>query len=140
MAGWKTKYRKSLSGTARKSSSAKLSKREMMRLGLLTAGGSLIVKQGLSSRAFGALSLTEKDPTFSTMPPSPPARPWAQPMPRLTVKTPVAAHDMLHGAPDGTTPIDGATKRVNHQYCSYDADTGRLRRRRGRQLSAGEVL
>ena len=22
--------------------------------------------------------------------------------------------------PDGTTPIDGATKRINHQYFSYD--------------------
>ena len=37
-------------------------------------------------------------------------------MPRLTVKKPVNAADMLYGPPDGTTPIDGATKRINHQY------------------------
>ena len=31
---------------------------------------------------------------------------------------------MLGGPPDGTTPIDGATKRIQHQYCgAYDADT-----------------
>ena len=45
-------------------------------------------------------------------------------MPRLTVKTPVNAHDMLYGPPDGTTPIDGATKRIPHQYFSYNATTG----------------
>src|ERR1700712_5596750 len=82
---------------------AKLSRREMVRLGLLTAGGSLIVKQGLSSRAFGALT----DPDTRKATASPPIRPWAQPMPMLTIKTPVEYHGMAGGPPDGTTPIDG---------------------------------
>jgi FtsP/CotA-like multicopper oxidase with cupredoxin domain len=94
----------------------------MVRLGLLTAGGSLVAKAGLSSRAFGA-GLTDKDLTLSRVPPSPNSRAWVTPMPRLTVKQPVSPHDMLHGSPAGTTPIDGATKRITHQYCSYNAAT-----------------
>ena len=45
---------------------ARLSRREMVRLGLLTAGGSLVIKQGLSSRWAWADGNT---------PPSPPASP-----------------------------------------------------------------
>jgi FtsP/CotA-like multicopper oxidase with cupredoxin domain len=100
---------------------AKLSRREMMRLGLLTAGGALIAKQGLSARAFaknGAPDLPLTTPV--SVPPSPMTRPWVQPMPRIPVKTPVDPEKMLWGHPDGTTPIDGATQRVNHQLCTYD--------------------
>jgi FtsP/CotA-like multicopper oxidase with cupredoxin domain len=124
MPSWKDKVQETAQRNRQEIVKAKLSKREMMRLGLLTASGGLIVRQGLSSRAFGAAGLTEKDPTLATMPPSPPVTPWKAPMPRLTVKTPVAPQDMLYGPPDGTTPIDGATKRINHQYCSYDPNTG----------------
>jgi hypothetical protein len=120
MASWKDRAQRNRQEIVK----AKLSKREMMRLGQLTASGALIVRQGLSARAFGALSLTEKDPTLAAMPPSPPATPWKAPMPRLTVKTPVVPQDMLYGPPDGTAPIDGATKRINHQYFSYDRNTG----------------
>ncbi len=100
---------------------AKLSRREMMRLGLLTAGGGLIAKQGLSARAFaknGAPDLPLTTPV--SVPPSPMTRPWVQPMPRLPVKTSVDPGKMLGGHPDGTTPIDGATRRVDHQLCTYD--------------------
>jgi FtsP/CotA-like multicopper oxidase with cupredoxin domain len=92
-----------------------------MRLGLLTAGGTLIAKAGLSTRAFGqaAPTLNDPDSTLSKAPASPPVRPWIAPMPRLTVKTPVAPGAMEYGPPDGTTPIDGATKRIPHQYFSY---------------------
>ncbi len=92
---------------------AKLSRREMMRLGLVTAGGALVAKAGLSSRAGLAQDLG--------VPPSPPTTPWAQPMPVLPIKQPVAATALLHGAPDGTTLIDGSTKRVPHQFFSYTA-------------------
>ena len=122
MTSWKDKVQRTAQRNRQEIVKAKLDRREMMRLGLLTAGGSLILKQGLSSRAFGAL--TDPDTTLSKATASPPVRPWVQPMPRLTVKQPVNAHDMLGGEPDGTTPIDGATKRINHQYCSYDTHTG----------------
>jgi FtsP/CotA-like multicopper oxidase with cupredoxin domain len=121
MASWKDKVQQQAQRNRQEIVKAKLSRREMVRLGLLTAGGSLVVKQGLSNRAFGAETLTDPDATLSKATASPPVRPWVAPMPRLTVKTPVDHHSMVGGAPDGTTPIDGATKRINHQYFSYDA-------------------
>jgi FtsP/CotA-like multicopper oxidase with cupredoxin domain len=120
MASWKDKVQQQAQRNRQDIVKAKLNRREMMRLGLLTAGGSLMVKQGLSNRAFGADTLTDLDSTLSKATASPPVRPWVAPMPRLTVKTPVDHHAMLGGSPDGTTPIDGATKRIKHQYFSYD--------------------
>jgi FtsP/CotA-like multicopper oxidase with cupredoxin domain len=126
MTSWKDKLALTAQRNRQEIVKAKLDRREMMRLGLLTAGGTLVAKAGLSSRAFGqtAPSLEDPDATLSRVPASPPIRPWIQSMPRLTVKKPVSSHDMLWGQPDGTTPIDGATKLVNHQYCSYDPVTG----------------
>ena len=89
MTSWKDRLALTAQRNRQEIVKAKLDRREMMRLGLLTAGGSLIAKAGLSSRAFGAAGLTEKDPTLIRQPPSPPAQPWKAPMPRLTVKTPV---------------------------------------------------
>ena len=121
MADWKQKLALTAQRNRQEIVKAKLDRREMMRLGLLTAGGALIAKAGLSSRAFGqaATTLTDPDATLSRVPASPPVRPWVQPMPRLVVKTPVHPQDMEYGMPDGTTPIDGATKRIPHQYFSY---------------------
>ena len=123
MTNWQDKLALTAQRNRQEIVKAKLSKREMMRLGLLTAGGTLIAKAGLSSRAgFAADTLTDPDSTLSKTPASPPVRPWVAPMPRLTLKTPVDPHAMLGGPPDGTTPIDGATKRIQHQYCgAYDA-------------------
>ena len=125
MTSWKDKLALTAQRNRQEIVKAKLSRREMMRLGLLTAGGALIAKAGLSSRAFGqaAPTLTDPDATLSRVPASPPVRPWVAPMPRLTVKTPVAPHDMDMAPPDGTTPIDGATKRIPHQYFSYTPPT-----------------
>ena len=126
MAGWKDKLALIAQRNRQETVKAKLDRREMMRLGLLTAGGALIAKAGLSSRAFGQTpipSLTNPDGTLSRVPASPPHRPWVAPMPRLVVKKPVDYHEMTAGLPDpvtgkakiypcdGTTPIDGATKR-----------------------------
>jgi hypothetical protein len=112
---------------------AKLSRREMVRMGLITAGGTLVAKAGLSSRAGFAAgaddSLTAPDGTLSTVPASPPVRPWVAAMPRLTVKTPVDPTKMTAGKPDasgkyqlmppdGMTPVDGATQQVRHQFFS----------------------
>ena len=44
-------------------------------------------------------------------------------MPILPVKQPIAPEDCEYGYPDGTTLIDGGTKRINHQFCSYDSNT-----------------
>src|SRR3978361_1238638 len=104
MASWKDKMALTAQRNRQEIVKAKLTRRDMMRAGLLTASGSLIVKAGLSSRALGAGT-----------PSSPPTTPWSQPMPLLTTKQPVLPHDMLWGSPDGTTPVERATQRVNHQ-------------------------
>jgi FtsP/CotA-like multicopper oxidase with cupredoxin domain len=119
MTSWKDKVQLTAQRNRQDIVKSKLSRREMIRNGLLTAGGSLVLTKGLSSRAFGALT----DPDTRPSPASPPVRPWVQPMPLLTVKTPVAPTAMYGGMPDGTTPIDGATKRINHQYFTYDPMT-----------------
>ena len=139
MTSWKDRLALTAQRNRQEIVKAKLDRREMMRLGLLTAGGSLIAKAGLSSRAFGA-GLTEKDPTLIRQPPSPPAQPWKAPMPRLTVKTPVNAQDMLYGPPDGTTPIDGATKRIPPPVLLVQRRHRPVRSRGRRQLPAAEVL
>jgi hypothetical protein len=51
MASWKDRLALMAQRNRQEIVKAKLSRREMMRLGLLTAGGSLIFKQGLSARA-----------------------------------------------------------------------------------------
>lgn len=112
MASWKDKLALTAQRNRQDIVRAKLSRREMMRLGLVAAGGGLIVKAGLSSRAFAD----------GGTPASPPATPWVQPMPALQIKQPVAPSAMTGGAPDGTTCIDGASKLINHQLCTYGHD------------------
>src|SRR5712671_2515628 len=121
MTSWKDRLALTAQRNRQEIVKAKLDRREMMRLGLLTAGGALIAKAGLSSRAFGqaAPTLTDPDATLRRVPGSPPIRPWVQPMPRLPVLAPMNPEAMEYGCPDGTTPIDGATKRIAHQYCAY---------------------
>jgi FtsP/CotA-like multicopper oxidase with cupredoxin domain len=114
MASWKDKLALTAQRNRQEIIRAKLSRREMMRLGLLTAGGGLIIKKGLSARAFA------DGGSGVDGPPSPPAAPWAQPMPVLPVKQPVGADQLTFGPPDGTTLIDGATTRVNHQLFQVD--------------------
>ncbi len=100
MTSWKDKVQLQAQRNRQEIVKAKLDRREMMRLGLLTTGGSLIVKQGLSSRAFGAAAaatLTDPDSTLSKFTASPPVRPWVQPMPRLMEKEDVESHQMLWG-------------------------------------------
>jgi FtsP/CotA-like multicopper oxidase with cupredoxin domain len=114
MASWKDKLALTAQRNRQEIVKAHLTRRDMMRAGLLTAGGSLIVKAGLSSRAA----------TAGGTPASPPIRPWVQELPMLPIAQAVASASMSGGEPDGTTPIDGATKRVNHQLCTYDGHGG----------------
>jgi len=136
MSSWKDKLALTAQRNRQEIVKAKLDRREMMRLGLLTSTGALVAKAGLSSRAFGqtAPTLNDPDATLSHTPPSPPVRPWVQPMPRLTLKKDVDYHEMTAGLPDpvtglkqikpcdGFTPIDGATKSVPHQFFSVNPD------------------
>ena len=134
MTSWKDRLALTAQRNRQEIVKAKLNRREMMRLGLLTAGGTLIAKAGLSARAFadqgpggggsgGGGGLTPLTTPGVDGPPSPPATPWAQPMPILPVKTPVDYQSMDGGPPTGFTPIDGATKSTPHQYFSYNAAT-----------------
>ena len=54
MTSWKDKLALTAQRNRQEIIKAKLNRREMMRLGLLTAGGTLIAKAGLSARAFAA--------------------------------------------------------------------------------------
>jgi FtsP/CotA-like multicopper oxidase with cupredoxin domain len=95
----------------------------MMRMGLLTAGGSLVMKQGLSARWAWAdqnngvgLTLTEVQGIDG--PPSPPIQhPFIQELPRLPVLPGFTDPNGFQkgGAPLPTTLIDGATTVYQHQ-------------------------
>ena len=112
MKSWKDKLALTAQRNRQEIVKAKLSRREMMRLGLLTAGGSLVVKAGLSARAFaqqgpgggggpsdrGSLTVPGVDGQ------SPPVTPWKVPMPRLRVLQPVDYHKMEYGPPDRQDP------------------------------------
>jgi FtsP/CotA-like multicopper oxidase with cupredoxin domain len=131
MADWQDKLARIAQQNRMDIVKSKLSRREMMRLGLLTAGGGLVVKAGLSARAFGQTVVDLNTPV--KIPASPPTRPWISPMPRLKVKESVDPNQMTCGLPDATgkyeieaptgyTPIDGATKSVPHQYFKKNPD------------------
>ena len=106
MSGWKARLALTAQRNRQEIVKAQLSRREMARLGLLTAGGALVAKSGLSSRAFAG---------GGDAPASPPTKPWSQPLPLLQIKQPVAASALSGGAPDGTTVIEHANERVKHQ-------------------------
>lgn len=116
MSNWRHKLALTAQRNRREIVKANLSRRDMMRMGLLTAGGSLVIKQGLSARWAWAdqgngsnLTLTE----VQGMPPSPPIQhPFIQEMPRLPVLTGFTDPNQFvrGGSPVATTVIDGATK------------------------------
>ena len=124
MADWRTKLARTAQRNRLEIVKAKLSRREMVRLGLLTAGGTLIAKPGLSAITTtkdGSLNTDSR--TLSSVdytPPSPKARPWIQPMPIIPLKASVDPAQMQGGMPDGYTVIQGATERVPHQLFTFD--------------------
>jgi FtsP/CotA-like multicopper oxidase with cupredoxin domain len=129
MADWQIELAKTAQRNRLEIVRAKLSRREMTRLGLLTAAGTLIAKHGLTagitSSTDGTLNADTR--TFNSVdltPGSPPARPWAQPMPRIPVKQRTDPDKLRGGRPDGTTLIEAATKRINHQLFTVDPATG----------------
>ena len=129
MANWRDELALVAQRNRREIVKAKLSRREMVRLGLLTAGGSLIAKQGLSagitSSNDGTLNTDARTlGSVDRTPASPPAPPWVQPMPIIRQKISTRSTDMAGGQPDGTTLIEKATQRVNHQFFTFDPTTG----------------
>lgn len=128
MVGWRDRLALTAQRNRQEIVRAKLSRREMVRLGLLTAGGSLIAKHGLSAgvttSSDGQLNGDGRT-LFSVdnVPPSPRARPWAQPMPRILPKATTTPGAMTGGPPDGTTVVDG-TLRINHQFFTFNPETG----------------
>ena len=50
MAGWKDKLALAVQRNRQEIIEAKLNRREMIRMGLITASGTLVLKQGLSAR------------------------------------------------------------------------------------------
>ena len=69
---------------------AGLSRREMLRLGLLTSAGLLVPMSGLSVRARTSAGRPVYDSGPGSGPSSPPTPPFVQPFTRLTVKQPSA--------------------------------------------------
>src|SRR5262245_56561108 len=107
MPGWREK----LSETARKNRveliDAKLTRRDLFKLGLLTGAGYLVTKLGLSTRAAGA----------GGAPKSPPTTPWVEELPVPSAVAPVDVASL------GTTPTQelnfaaGERGRINaHQH------------------------
>ena len=105
MAGW----RQRLAETARKNRveivDAGLTRRDLVQLGLLTAGGFLVAKLGLSTRAAGA----------GGAPKSPRTTPWVEELPVPAVATPVDVEAL--GARPTKAPAAGESGRNDpHQH------------------------
>lgn len=77
----KEKERKLAAKNRRELIAAGVSRRDLMKMGLLTSAGYLVAKKGLSVRA----STPRDDPE------SPPTTPWVEPLPIPPVKQPVAS-------------------------------------------------
>ena len=106
MAGWKQK----LTETARQNRvelvEAKLSRRDLFKMGLLTSGGFLVAKLGLSHRAVGA-----------DTPVSPPTTPWLEELPIPPVAQPCGAITLGAVAPaEQCQDAAGEMGRTAHQY------------------------
>lgn len=78
---------------------SRLTRRDLMKLGLMTSAGYLVAKKGLSSRVSGQ--------TLD----SPPTRPFVEPLPIPPVKAPVPR---LQPAPE-TMPLPGEARTRPHQ-------------------------
>jgi FtsP/CotA-like multicopper oxidase with cupredoxin domain len=98
--------------------SAGLSRREMLRLGLLTSAGLLVPMSGLSVRARSSAGRLF-DSGSGSGPSSPPTPPFVQAFTRMTVKQPVAALNPTPTAVPNTVAGEGRT--ITHQAFSQFA-------------------
>ena len=88
--------------------SAQLSRRDMVKMGLLTSAGLLVRKTGLSARAMSRTGFAPDG-----QPSSPPTRAFIEDMPRLPIKQPVAALNPAPTIAPNTAAGEGRT--VSHQ-------------------------
>ncbi|GEO43240.1 spore coat protein A [Skermanella aerolata] len=86
---------------------AKLSRRDLIRYGLLAAGGMLVAKSGLSIRASGAATLV-----------SPRTTPWAEPLPIPQPLQPNTSFD-LSKLSAGLNGDSSEAPRASHQLWDY---------------------
>src|SRR5690349_22624794 len=71
-------------------SQGKITRRDLMRWGLLTAGGAMVLKNGLSPFARSAYADGGNIPTGTPPSPVPQGLQFTQPLPRLEVLSPIA--------------------------------------------------
>ena len=107
MAGWKQQ----MTETARKNRvelvDAKLSRRDLFKMGLLTSSGFLVAKMGLSSRSVGAAGSVV----------SPPTTPWIEELPIPQVARPCGAAGLGVAPTQACNTAAGEMGRpVPHQY------------------------
>ena len=91
---------------------AQLSRRDLMKMGLLTGTGMLIPKLGLSARAYAAQF---GGGGGSGQPASPPTTPWMEEMPLPPVAQPVA-QTALTGPPPQITPSKVIKPPINRAF------------------------
>src|SRR5262249_16937313 len=87
---------------------ARLDRRELMKLGLLTSSGYLVARSGLSARAAA--------PTPIGQPGSPPTRSFVEPLPLIPIKQPVRTLGPKPQADPNTTAGEARTR--SHQAFS----------------------
>lgn len=92
---------------------AGLSRREMLRLGLLTSAGLLVPMSGLSVRARTSANRPVFDSGPGSGPSSPPTAPFVQPFTRMTVKQPSAVLNPVPTVLPNTAAGEGRT--ITHQ-------------------------
>ncbi len=84
---------------------ARLTRSDLLKLGLLTSAGYLIRKRGLSARAFAG-DLRKSGETL----PSPPTRAFIEPLPIMPIKQPVAGLNPLPTVSPNTAQGEGRTR------------------------------
>src|SRR4051812_12644985 len=92
--------RRNAAANRRELIAARLNRRDLMKMGLLTSTGYLVVKNGLSARADGN-------------PQSPPTRAFVEPLPIMPVKQPVAGLSPAPTVAPNTAAGEGRTR--SHQ-------------------------
>ena len=110
MAGWKQKLAETSRQNRVELVDAKLSRRDLFKLGLLTSSGFLVTKLGLSSRAADAAGAVA----------SPATTPWIEELPIPPVAKALALADLGIAPTDGLNVAAGEAGRPNpHQFWEY---------------------
>ena len=97
------------------------SRRDLLKMGLLTAGGTLLAKGGLSARAQTALSPTSKSPgSFNLCVPgnqaaSPPTRAFIEPLPVMPVAQTVKVSSLSPAPTIAPNTAGGEVRAASHQ-------------------------